>query len=114
MVAQKGKVLSRTRESVLKVENENENERQSSQKKAKQRQPIKVKHDQNKNKTIKSSGAYNLLNRQVDSVNISTTIGKINESFLPANYEADKNLQKVINLVKTQEGGKISRLPSPW
>ena len=42
-----------------------------------------------------------------------TTIGKINESFLPANYEAD-NLQKVTRLVKTREGGKISRLPSPW
>ena len=62
MVAQKGKVLTRTRDSVLKVESESENERQSSEEKAKQHQPIKLKHGQNKNETIKSSGAYNLLN----------------------------------------------------
>ena len=114
MVEQKGKVLTRTRESVLEVESESENERQSSGENAKQRQPIKSKHGQNKYETIKSSGAYNPLNGQVDSESMFTSISKINESFLPANYEADKNLQKVINLVKTQEGGKISRLPSPW
>ena len=113
MVEQKGKVLTRTRESVLKVESESENERQSSGENAKQRQPIKSKHSQNKNETIKSTGAYNPLNGQVDSESMFTSINKINESFLPANYEADKNLQKVINLVKTREGGKISRLPSP-
>ena len=84
MVAQKGKVLTRTRESVLKVENKNEKERQSSEEKTKQRQPIKLKHGQNRNETIKRSGA-NLLNEQIDSVNTSTIIGKINESFLPAN-----------------------------
>ena len=106
MVEQKGKVLMRTRESMSKVESESENERQSSGENAKQRQPIKSKHGQNKNETIKGSGAYNLLNGQVDSESMFTSISKINESFLPATYEADKNLQKIINLVKTREGGK--------
>ena len=54
MIAQKGKVLTSTRESVTKVESESENERQSSEEKAKQQQPIKLKHGQNKNETIKS------------------------------------------------------------
>ena len=106
MVEQKGKVLTRTRESVLKVESESENERQSSGENAKQRQPINSKHGQNKSATIKSSEAYNPLNGQFDSESMFTSISKINESFLPANYEADKNLQKVINLVKTREGEK--------
>ena len=44
----------------------------------------------------------------------SNVIDKINDSYLPANYEADKMLQKVIQLVKTKEGAKISRLPAPW
>lgn len=44
----------------------------------------------------------------IDSINF------INKSFLPANYEADKTLQKVIELVKRREGAKISRLPNPW
>ena len=108
MVDPKGKVLTRTRESVLKVESERREN-------AKQRQPIKSEHGQNKNETIKRSGAYNPSKGQVDSESIFTSISKINEAFLPANYEADKNLQKVINLVKTREGGgEISRLPSPW
>ena len=48
---------------------------------------------------------------QNDSINV---IDKINESYLPANYEADKMLQKIIHLVKTKEGAEISRLPAPW
>ena len=79
MVAPKGKVLTRTRESVLKVECESKNEQQSSEEKAKQQQSIKLKPGENKNETIKSSGAYSPLYSQVDSVNIFTTISKINE-----------------------------------
>ena len=46
--------------------------------------------------------------------NTSEVIDKINDLFLPANYEADKKVQKVIQLVKKKEGAKISRLPAPW
>ena len=45
---------------------------------------------------------------------MTDSINFINQSFLPANYEADKLLQKVIVLVKNREGAKISRLPNPW
>ena len=34
----------------------------------------------------------------------SEIIDKINQAYLPANYEVDKFLQKLIQLVKTREG----------
>ena len=34
----------------------------------------------------------------------SGVIDKTNVSYLPANYEADKMLQRVIQTIKTQEG----------
>ena len=46
--------------------------------------------------------------------NTSEVIDKINDSFLPANYEADKMLQKVVQLVKMKKGAKLSRLLEPW
>ena len=39
----------------------------------------------------------------------SNVIDKINDSYLPANYEANKMIQNVIQLVKTKKGAKISR-----
>ena len=46
---------------------------------------------------------------------MSAAIDKINDAFLQANYEADKQLQKILKLVKTWEkGGEISRFTSPW
>ena len=38
----------------------------------------------------------------------SEVFDKINDSFLPATYEADERLQKVIHLVKNKEEAKIS------
>ena len=35
--------------------------------------------------------------------NTSEVIDKINESYLPANFEADKMLQKIIQLVKSKK-----------
>ena len=49
--------------------------------------------------------------RQTDA---SEIFDKINQAYSPANFEADKVLRKVIQLVKTREGSKISRLPAPW
>ena len=46
--------------------------------------------------------------------NTSEVIDKINDSYLPANYEADKMLQKILQLGISKEGAKISRLPAPW
>ena len=35
---------------------------------------------------------------------MSAAVDKINELFLPANYEADKQLQRIIEVIKTREG----------
>ena len=51
---------------------------------------------------------------EIMQTGVSEIIEKINEAYLPANYEADKVVQKVIQLVKTREGSKISTLPAPW
>ena len=44
---------------------------------------------------------------------MSAAIDKINESILPANCEADKQLQKIMHLVKTREGENLE-VASPW
>ena len=38
----------------------------------------------------------------------------LNEKLLPANYHADKTIQKVISIVKSYNRTAVSRLPSPW
>ena len=63
---------------------------------------------QNLNEECEREKCKNMLN------NTPEVNGKINDSFLPANYEAVKKLQKVIQLVKMKGGAKISRLPAPW
>ena len=102
------KILTRAKDSVLKVENEKERKVQASDEKQDTRQPIKTKHGRVKNNAAEISGAYNLEKSSVIKFNMSEAIYKINEAILPANYEADKQLQKIIALVKTREGGKIS------
>ena len=52
------------------------------------------------------SGAYNPVNCSVNKLNMSAAFDKINESILPANNEGDKQLQKIMLLVKIREGGK--------
>ena len=108
------KILTRAKDSVLKVESVKERKVQSSDEKQDTRQPIKLKHGRVKNNAAEISGAYNPVNDSVNKLNMSAEFDKINEAIRPANYEADKQLQKIIPLVKTREGGKISRLPSPW
>ena len=44
----------------------------------------------------------------------SPSIKLLNEKLLPANYVADKLIQRVISLVKTYNKTGVSRLPSPW
>ena len=46
--------------------------------------------------------------------NTPEIIDKMNNACLPANIDADKMLQKVIQLLKTREGAKISSLPAIW
>ena len=44
----------------------------------------------------------------------SPSIKTLNEKLLPANYNADKLIQRVIRLVKNYNKMGVTRLPSPW
>ena len=89
-------------------------------KQRKGKQPIKLRENKaNENEHIISADdKFAIVSKQRESkimqTGASEIIDKINQAYLPANYEADKVLQKVIQLVKTREGSKISRLPAPW
>ena len=39
---------------------------------------------------------------------------KIGQNYVQANYENDRNIQKVIRLFKEKNSAVISRLPPPW
>ena len=118
--------LTRAPDSVLRVENEQEDRQATKAKqatRAKQReekQPIKLRENKaNENEHIISvDDKFANVSKQRESkimqTGASEIIDKISQAYLPANYEADKVLQKVIQLVKTREGSKISQLPAPW
>ena len=112
--------LTRAPDSVLRVEKEQEERKAEKAKEREGKQPIKSPESKvNENECIISAD-NKLVNvsKQRESKTMQTetseTIDKINQAYLPAIYEADKVLQKVIQLVKTREGSKFSRLPAPW
>ena len=112
--------LTRAPDSVLRVENEQEERKAKKAKEREGKQPIKSRESKvNENEYIISAdNKLANVSKQQESKTMQTDasemIDKTNEAYLPANYEADKVLQKVIQLVKTREGSKISRLPAPW
>ena len=112
--------LPRASDSVLRVESEHNAQHAEKVKEREGNQPIKSRESYARRNERNLSAVQNLskASRQEKSkmtLNyMSNVIDKINDSYLPANYEADKMLQKVIQLVKTKEGAKISRLPAPW
>ena len=118
--ASKEMKLTRAPDSVLRVENEHEDRQAKKVKERKGKQPIKLRESKtNENEHIisaenKLSNVRKQRESEIMQTGASEIIDKINEAFLPANYEADKVVQKVIQLVKTREGSKISRLPAPW
>ena len=79
---------------------------QASDEKQDTRQPIELKHGRVKNNAAEISGAYNLVNGSVNKLDMSAEIDKTNGAILSATYEADKQLQKILSLVKTRERGK--------
>ena len=112
--------LTRAPDSVLRVENEHEDRQAKKVKERKGKQPIKLRESKtNENEHIISaenelSNVSKQQENEIMQTGVSEIIDKINEAYLPANYEADKVVQKVIQLVKTREGSKISTLPAPW
>ena len=113
--------LPRAPESVLKVESKQRERQARTARKYQGNQTIKSLENQVRKRNRKITAANkNVKMSQADKMSKFTQIAtseiieKLNDSYLPANYQADKMLQKVISLVKSREEAKISRLPAPW
>ena len=78
---------------------------------AKRRQPIKMQDERNSRETPKTHCSNTARTRKM---NQSPSIKVLKEKLLPANYSADKLIQRVIRLVKNYNKTGVTRLPSPW
>ena len=78
---------------------------------AKRRQPIKMQDERKSRETSKNHCSSTARTRKM---NQSPSIKALNEKLLPANYSADKLIQRVIRLVKNYNKTGVTRLPSPW
>ena len=112
--------LLRAPESVLEVKSKQSERQAKMARKYEGNEPIKSLENQIRERNRKITAANkNVKTSQVDKMSKFTQIAtsenkKMTDSYLPANYQADKMLQKVISLVKSRGGAKISRLPAPW
>ena len=75
------------------------------------KQPIKLQEQRNSLETSKISRSVIKLKARMSQ---SPLIRALNEMLLPANYAANKIIQKIIALVKNYNRTAVSRLPSPW
>ena len=73
------------------------------------KQPIKLQKQRKPRETKKISCSVNKLKARMDE-----SPSKLNEKLLPANYAADKTIQKIIAIIKSYNRTAVSRLPSPW
>ena len=102
--------LPRAPDSILRVESMQDVQQAEKAKERKGNQPIKSQERYVWSNKRKLSAVQNLTeasvqrNRKTMLNNAPEGIDKTNDPFLPANYEADKMLQKVIQLVKTKDG----------
>ena len=76
------------------------------------KQPIRTRDERNsRDKSKKHCRVNTRVSKMSDE---SPSIKLLNEKLLPANYVADKIIQRVISLVKTYNKTGVSRSPSPW
>ena len=78
---------------------------------ARKKQPIRT---QDKRNSREASKHHCNITARKRTMNRSPSINLINEKLLPANYAADKLIQRVIALVKNHKKTGITRLPAPW
>ena len=74
-------------------------------------QPIRLKNERNSRDSSKRHCGKSVQTRKMSQ---SPSIKLLNEKLLPANYCADKLIQRVIKLVKKYNKTGVTRLPSPW
>ena len=77
----------------------------------KTREPIRK---QDKRNSRKSSKIHCVINSSKSSMSENSAIKLLNGKLLPANYFADKTIQRVIAIVKNYNKTAVSCLPSPW
>ena len=73
------------------------------------KQPIKLKNERNSREPSKRHCGKSVLKRKMSQ---SPSIKQLNEKLLPANYCADKLIQRVIRLVKWYNKTEVTRLRS--
>ena len=74
-------------------------------------QPIKLQNERNSWEPNKRHCGKSVQKRKMSQ---SPSIKQLNEKLLPANYCADKLIQRVIRLVKNYNKTGVTRLPTPW
>ena len=101
-----------TSEQAEAAKRENESNSINRVAKANWKQPVRTRDERNsRDKSKKHCRVTTRVNKMSDK---SPSIKLLNEKLLPANYVADKLIQRVISLVKTYSKTGVSRLPSPW
>ena len=75
------------------------------------RQPIRKREERNPRDSSKNQ--CRTIERKV-KMSEKSAINLLNEKLLPANYAADKLIQRVISIIKNYNRTAVSRLPSPW
>ena len=112
--------LPRAPESITRLESVQDDRKAEKTKQLKNNQKIQLlesKERENEQKISAVNNLFKVSQRQLNNKRQNKTLeifNKMNHAYSPANYKAAKMLQKVIQLVKTREGAKISRLPAPW
>ena len=79
--------------------------------KTKTKRPVKLQEQRNSQETSKISRSVTKLKARMSQ---SPSIRALNERLLPANFAADKTIQKIFALVKNYNRTAVSRLPSSW
>ena len=101
-----------TSEQAEVAKRENESNSINRVEKANLKQPIRTREERiSRDKSKKHCRVTTRVDKMSDK---SPSIKLLNEKLLPANYVADKLIQRVISLVKTYNKTGVSRLPSPW
>ena len=81
------------------------------------RQPIKMREGETKAKKAENNSVCEIESaKRMNSLKApgESTISKINENLLLANYAVDNELKTVIEIVKKPEKTRIARLAAPW
>ena len=81
---------------------------------AKNPQPIRKQDERELREQSKIHCSQSVKRVKVAKKSQNSAIKLLNEKMLPANYAADKNIQRVIAIIKKYNKSAVNRLPPPW